>query len=406
MSQQSPPDTLNSATYLPSSTPMDPLFPPPPETASPQSPFLPIHPEDDAHLRRRETNRQASTRLRFKKASVQSALEYTCVSMEAENDRLRSIIACLENGVDDELMNGRTLGELANAAISGSGFAGFESLSEHLLHDSGETSRATGFDYTQGLVSSITLLEPKDVRVSPCDPFEITRLALLSDIEETKQQILEKEREIRDFNNGATDVSSLAAASSSLSQKEVEGRIKTTDEGIATLDMELGVLRDINLRFQTEVRTLRLEETGAGLQDAGDADEEVLGALIDVRRYIEDLLKIWKEKGTLPTAPLISLPPLLLPTPPATVPKKRGRPPRSISRHSILPPALRHLVPDDETVKTRGEETPIRRKGVKRSRDALEREKKREEEENEILRGLVGVGHDRVATAVRQMYLS
>lgn len=78
--------------------------------------------------------------------------------------------------------------------------------------------------------------------------------------------------------------------------------------------------------------------------------------------------------------------------PPSALPKKRGRPPRSTPKPSVLPPALAHLVPDAQTVKARELETPLRRKGIKRGKLELEREKQREEEEGEMLRSLVGMG--------------
>jgi len=53
---------------------------------------------------------------------------------------------------------------------------------------------------------------------------------------------------------------------------------------------------------------------------------------------------------------------------------------------------LAHLVPDEQTVKAREMQAPIRRKGVKRGKVELEKEKQREEEEGEMLRNLVGMG--------------
>lgn len=57
-----------------------------------------------------------------------------------------------------------------------------------------------------------------------------------------------------------------------------------------------------------------------------------------------------------------------------------------------MPAALAHLVPDPDTVRQREADTPMRRKGIKRSKQELERERQREAEEGEMMRNLVGMG--------------
>lgn len=109
------------------------------------------------------------------------------------------------------------------------------------------------------------------------------------------------------------------------------------------------------------------------------------------------------QKGTLPAAPLPQFPLLLRTTqdpassagftpPPSSLPKKRGRPARSAQKASVVPAALAHLVPDQETVRQREADTPMRRKGIKRSKHELEKERQREAEEGEMMRNLVGMG--------------
>ncbi|TXT13779.1 hypothetical protein VHUM_01146 [Vanrija humicola] len=105
---------------------------------------------------------------------------------------------------------------------------------------------------------------------------------------------------------------------------------------------------------------------------------------------------MYRETGTLPPPPL---PPLSLlvraeafQPPPSSLPKKRGRPARASQKASVVPIALSHLVPDPLAVRDREQNTPMRRKGVKRNKVELEREKQREEEEGEMLRNLAGIG--------------
>lgn len=96
----------------------------------------------------------------------------------------------------------------------------------------------------------------------------------------------------------------------------------------------------------------------------------------------------------LPTIPLPALPAVATPVqpPPSSLPKKRGRPPRSAQRSTVVPPQLLHLVPDSASVQARAHDTPLRRKGIKRNKAELDREKRREEEEGEMLRNLAGMG--------------
>ena len=164
------------------------------------------------------------------------------------------------------------------------------------------------------------------------------------------------------------------------------------------------MLRDITERLQTEVRHHRttLNTTREALREAVAQDTpaekernetEVRTVLNSLRSHVEGILASYLENGTLPASPVhpVHLPNQPLPPLPSTLPRRRGRPARSHPRPSVLPPELAHLVPARDEVKAREVEAPIRRKGVKRTREDLEREKRREEEEGEVLRGLVGV---------------
>lgn len=113
-------------------------------------------------------------------------------------------------------------------------------------------------------------------------------------------------------------------------------------------------------------------------------------------RYDREVALLTGQRGQLPPEPLPLLPTFIRPEtlqpPPSSLPKKRGRPARSSQKPSVVPAQLAHLVPDPDAVRQREQETPIRRKGVKRGKHDLEKEKQREEEEGEMLRNLVGMG--------------
>ncbi|KLT40450.1 hypothetical protein CC85DRAFT_287425 [Cutaneotrichosporon oleaginosum] len=136
-----------------------------------------------------------------------------------------------------------------------------------------------------------------------------------------------------------------------------------------------------------------MEAELAVMGDGGRAAASVR-ALTEVRSYLEDVLKNYKEKGKLPAPPLPSLAPLMLASmaPPSSLPKKRGRPPRSATRTSIVPAQLAHLVPEADEVAARAEHAPIRRKGVKRNKVELEREAARINEETEMMKSLARMG--------------
>lgn len=78
--------------------------------------------------------------------------------------------------------------------------------------------------------------------------------------------------------------------------------------------------------------------------------------------------------------------------PPSSLPKKRGRPPRSAAKPSVVPAQLAHLVPDDAEVAAKAEHAPIRRKGIKRNKVELEREQARITEETEMMKSLARMG--------------
>lgn len=101
-----------------------------------------------------------------------------------------------------------------------------------------------------------------------------------------------------------------------------------------------------------------------------------------------------RQKGKLPAPPLPSLPPMMLASmaPPSSLPKKRGRPPRSAAKPSVVPAQLAHLVPDDAEVAAKAEHAPIRRKGIKRNKVELEREQARITEETEMMKSLARMG--------------
>lgn len=216
----------------------------------------------DGEARKRETNRVSSLRFRTRKNEQASALDITIQSLKDENERLKKVINMMEGGNLD-----RTLGELATAAVEATGLSGFafENLQLHLENQS-------AFDFTQGLVSNITLTRPSP---GSSDPFEITRLALLKDLAETRARIAEKDAELKGL-------------------KRVRVEIPDKVEDTSSIQTRLTVLRDLADRLEISVAGQK-----ASLEVTNDLD--VRSMLLDIRGYIEGMLRTWKEASSSPS---------------------------------------------------------------------------------------------------------
>ncbi|KAL1411278.1 hypothetical protein Q8F55_002229 [Vanrija albida] len=365
-----------------------------------------------------------------------SALEVTSAALRAENERLRRIILAMEGGAaveasleasDEGLLPQHTLRELASAAVSEAELAsfGFESLQQHLDQQRPEDAAAAveaaaahaaenfvmppteapqpaalPADFLHGLAARVAPTQPPAFPADyESDPFKVAAQALQAEIAATRAAIAEQEAQIAACKAGAV------APPAATDHSDAPAEAMRTIAAVNSDRMKAAVLRDIAARLETsrdevrreiadkkaELALLVLDDT-----EAEDAEDAQRGALVEVRSYVEGLIKMYKETGTLPPAPLPPLSLLVRPDalqpPPSSLPKKRGRPARATQKASVVPMALAHLVPDPNAVREREQSTPIRRKGVKRNKVELEREKQREEEEGEMLRSLAGIG--------------
>ncbi len=244
----------------------------------------------------------------------QSALEVLAAAMRAENDRLRRAVTHLEAqglgqgllegalpalplemDVDDLGISQHTLRELASAAASES-FLSLESL-QHLQVE--EVNPASMADFLHGLVAQVTVPRGGEARVK-VDPFEVARKSIEAEIEATRAAIAEKETEI-------------AAAKSANGEKEGGEKNGPEPQDKAALDAQLAkvttaldgararaaVLRDAVLRVKRErdaahfaVRGMEAELAVMG--DGGRAQASAR-AIRDVRSYLDDVLKNYKE---------------------------------------------------------------------------------------------------------------
>ncbi|WOO80873.1 uncharacterized protein LOC62_03G004399 [Vanrija pseudolonga] len=357
-----------------------------------------------------------------------SALEVTSSALRAENERLRRIILAMEGGavvdsLEGDLLPQHTLRELASAAVSEAELAsfGFESLQQHLDQQRPEDAVAAVEAAAQQAAQNFALAPATEAAASPADflygltarvapsrtpafpadyesdPFKVAAAALHAEIEATRAAIAEQEAQIAACKAGSAPPPADSA--------NVPGDLARTIAAVDSDRRKTAVLRDIASRLQAsrddiqrEIVDRKAELALLALDDADaeDAEDAQRGALVEVRSYVEGLIKMYKETGTLPPAPLPPLSLLVraeaLQPPPSSLPKKRGRPARATQKASVVPMALAHLVPDPEAVRDREQNTPIRRKGVKRNKVELEREKQREEEEGEMLRSLAGIG--------------
>lgn len=278
-----------------------------------------------------------------------SGLEITSTSLRAENERLRKAIAALEGGPatvesletgeDGNLIAQHTLRELASAAVSEAAFATFESLQQHLEQQAQAQAQAqaaaqahaedepesvqpaldasdaaaaaaalapppmadvSASDFLHGLVYQITESPPKAEKSDASDPFVLTRMALEAEIESVRAAIAEKDAEIASAKEGAKPESS----SSPTDRASLEAQSGKNAAAIDSSQKLADVLRDLALRLEAEVESLREDiaqrkaELQAIVNETGDekaAVEAQRSALVDVRTYIEDVLKMWKE---------------------------------------------------------------------------------------------------------------
>ncbi|BEI85861.1 hypothetical protein CcaverHIS002_0601480 [Cutaneotrichosporon cavernicola] len=338
----------------------------------------------------------------------QSALEVVALSLRTENDRLRRAVSYLEAqglglevegplpalplemDVNDFDISQHTLRELASAAAGEAFFPALEGL--HNIHVEEENS-ASMADFLHGLVAQVTVPRTREARPKTVDPFEIARRGIEAEIETTRVAIAEKEAEIAANKEGKSQTALEKDDKAGLDAQVV--KVTSALDGART---RAAVLRDAVLRLKRERDAVHFDVLGmeAELAVMGDGGRAAASARVlrDIRSYLEDVLKNYKENGKLPAQPLPSLPPLMLATmaPPSSLPKKRGRPPRSATRASVVPAQLAHLVPEADEVAARAEHAPIRRKGIKRNKIELEREALRINEETEMMKSLARMG--------------
>ncbi|KAL7422249.1 hypothetical protein Q5752_002895 [Cryptotrichosporon argae] len=302
-----------------------------------------------------------------------------------ENVRLRALIAALEarqaHGATAAAATSAMAQPQAHAHVSNDLAFELDGLAQHFDWTPAAAAPEGAIDpalaastsgAASGLVFRLVLSGPS--KAEPTDAVALTHDALAAELAAVQA--------------GDAGAGADPATAATASQAELEAEEKMA-----------GVLRDIVVRLEDDVGRLKREVDAlrrelavlVGADTPGQKDEHEAGVrrmLGEVRGFVETLLRQYRGKGTLPALPLAA--PALTPLP-STLPKKRGRPSRLAPRASAIPPQLAHLVPDVDTVRAREADTPIRRKGVKRSRDELERERARDEE-GDMLRSLVGIG--------------
>lgn len=355
-----------------------------------QTPEQPHTQEDKMHAYRDgtplrdDTDRQANDSF--------SALGQARLSLRDENERLRRIIAVLEPGpsendvpAGEQEIAQSTLRELASAAVDTT-LAAFSLESLHQLDAMvSDGSTANAADFLHGLVVPVT----SGGRMQAFDPFVAARASVEADIAATRSAIEAKEAEIA--------AAKLSPGNGGVLDRGYEAQLHRASTAIEGAKVRAKVLADVLVRTKQARDDVKLDLDTKEAQLAelcGDDREAGMQAIAQVRAYLDHALRDYKEKGVLPSIPLPPLPPVATPTqpPPSSLPKKRGRPPRSAPRNTVVPPQLLHLVPDSASVQARAQDTPLRRKGIKRNKVELEREKRREEEEGEMLRNLAGMG--------------
>lgn len=240
-----------------------------------------------------------------------------------------------------------TLRELASAAV-GEGFVNFPGLEslQHLENEvehahehihvqepgsgrGGEPSEpnpATLSDFLHGLVAQVTVPRGSgDVPHPTVDPFDVTRRALDAEIASTRAAIAAKEAEIAAAKagqkpdgeeNGEADkggegegaantaanestVATPAADTAAPDKAALDAQLAKVGTALESARRRAAVLRDAVLRVKRERDAAAFNVLGmeAELAVLGDGAEGAAAerALRDVRAYIEDMLKAYKE---------------------------------------------------------------------------------------------------------------
>lgn len=257
-----------------------------------------------------------------------NALEVTLMSLRGENDRLRKMIAALEGTImpgptdldGDDIIAQNTLRELATAAVSSGELAGFgfESLQQHLEQQAhqldvpepslsgvgdigggigGEDgpSEGTAADFLHGLVTQVTEAQPLPHAES--DPFWITRVALENEIAATRALIAAKESEISAFRDGTVALPIIEP----VDRAQLDAQVAKTATALDASRNKAAVLRDIAERIEENRLALELEvsekrdELAASFVHDGEESGDGHRALVEVRSYLEGVLKLWKD---------------------------------------------------------------------------------------------------------------
>ena len=240
------------------------------------------------------------------------------------------------------------------------------------------------------------LLPPHRNAELSSSPFDVTRNALLQDLAQTQRLITKKNTELKPVRAHGPG----SHREQPMDKMKLDKDLNTVIDKIATLRQEISVLREFGLIVQNQNARLdeRLAKDTAALKELLGKESQarreinamaIQDALDHIKGYIDNMLKTYVQHGTLPSPPL-NPPPITLPPPPSAFPKKRGRPRKSI-QNQVVPPELFHLVPPKEEVLAAGQVMLLRRKGVKRSREELEKEKELADKYGERLRGYIGV---------------
>jgi len=230
-----------------------------------------------------------------------SPLDVTLFAMIGENERLRKVVNLLQRPPDEteDVLAEATLRELATAAVGGPIAFGFESLQHQLeqharnMETIGDNSEFSPSDYAHGLVTQVS--GPPEERPPPSDPFLITRLALEDDIAKTRAAIAAKEAEITSVRSGVV--------STPLAQPEdraaLEAQLARTNTLIETVGRNASVLRDIYARLQESRDELAADVASkkAEIDDLDDDGTQAEGAraLLEVRAYLENAIKLWRD---------------------------------------------------------------------------------------------------------------
>lgn len=208
-----------------------------------------------------------------------SALLHAKASLRGENDRLRRVITALEP--EDEIAQS-TLRELASAADGTLASFSLESLHQLDAMVSDDSS-ANPQDFLFGLVSQIT----STPRTRPFDPFGITRAALEADIAITRAAIATKEAEI----------AAVKSPKGIVVEKGYDAQLHRASTAIEGARVRAKVLADVLVRTQTARDSVKseLEKEEAELAEIGEDREAGAFAIAQVRAYLDDALRNYKE---------------------------------------------------------------------------------------------------------------